>query len=58
MTCLTCVAGSPFLAEGTEHSYTGEMFINSGTMDLAASAAALGLRFRVRMQVMSARLVL
>ena len=49
--CLTLVTGSPFQAEGTEHSFAGEIYIHSGTMDLDTSEVALGLRFSVRMQV-------
>ena len=51
--CLNLVSGSPFQADGTEHSFAGEMYVNSGTMDRDTSEVAMGLRFFVRMQVVS-----
>ena len=43
--------GHAFLEDGKEYVYEAETYQNAGTMDYSPSAAAIGWRHRIRMQV-------
>jgi len=48
---VSAYGGHAFLEDGKEYVYEAETYQNAGTMDYSPSAAAVGWRFRVRMQV-------